>query len=1122
MLDDLACAEVGAVLLAGDAMGDATVTYPDFIAMVASTVSHRAAHRAPQPGPPRGFPVKSLKEAFSVACNDFDRFKPKSNAHRMSLRQWCRLAESADLLNRRVNVSAAAIVFARCRRGNDLGLSLEQFVHALAIIAPETGKSFETAASNVGTCPAVTGGDLLGAPTSPSSGTNINPPFKTPGKVHPPNPGLRPKTPRGNPFAAAAGKMPGTGAGTRPKTPGAHPRVATAGASAPHPGTALEAVLMHPTEELFSRFDGDGDGLLSPEEIVSVLVGGPVEDEDTAASAETSVAVELVTAFFDDVDLDRDGRVSFNEFTVFCKKAQRVIRRRGIATVSGTGKAAVPPKYAKDRELERLFAAYCYLGAARPAAGGKAMMDERRFLRLLKEAKLLGGPKMQNSNAQLCFSENRGKNERRLDFRTFLAALGSVASHMGTPYDDVAAAVKSLPAHEKPGTSRAASSEGSVPRVPSFMAPLKKDSPDKHAENVTTNSSGGKFHPVDGSFGHARESREGFAFGSPTKPTSARRATPERKDAPQRTPPSRARTNAVSPSSSVKASPAGRTAPADADGDATEDDEPRPFEANFEDNAAPFEGAFVDAPAAVVLEAETVDAPAEALAAFDRRAAEAPTGADGTLSLDGVRLALSDIAGLNGASAGAVGEALDNAFNDIDVDFTGSLRRHQLGILLRRFHADVAAAAAAGQTLVPPAPVPPMSKPQADAITGVFSSTCKPGSSAVTRDEFMELIAAAGLCGDGAGQSREMAVDVTYARCVSGKDRGEMDFRSFVTALAALAGERGATFFQVAAPVVDAAMQLQARKGKDEAAVTSPGEGGEGADKTSDEGFEANFDDAPPPPPAAAAAPGGAVAELSPDERALWNQEFSSYDEDGSGMIDIECLSFALAKLRLLEEMDVEQAAADLESKLVEVDTECVGEFTFEDFIVFANSLRALARSPGVKPSAKPVPVQREYVFNQAHPFMQFFNDVAPSGEIDGEAFSALLKEAGLVDSKTLTDTGVDVIFARAKARHPGAGRHVPYRIFLGALSLTAGHLGVGFAAVVDALLKSKPGHGPDAGARTSARGGAAEVPAVVPAIAPVGSPPPAATPTPEKKEKKPRNSRSGVMSFFIKPKTPK
>jgi hypothetical protein len=100
------------------------------------------------------------------------------------------------------------------------------------------------------------------------------------------------------------------------------------------------------------------------------------------------------------------------------------------------------------------------------------------------------------------------------------------------------------------------------------------------------------------------------------------------------------------------------------------------------------------------------------------------------------------------------------------------------------------------------------------------------------------------------------------------------DFRSFVMALAALAGERAATFFQVAAPVVDAAMQLQARTAKgdaeeeEEVAGSNPGGGGgsgggasRGAD--ADNGFEANFDDAPPAaalPPATPTAPAAATA----------------------------------------------------------------------------------------------------------------------------------------------------------------------------------------------------------------------------------------------------------------------
>jgi hypothetical protein len=66
----------------------------------------------------------------------------------------------------------------------------------------------------------------------------------------------------------------------------------------------------------------------------------------------------------------------------------------------------------------------------------------------------------------------------------------------------------------------------------------------------------------------------------------------------------------------------------------------------------------------------------------------------------------------------AVGEALENAFSDIDADFTGVVPRAALGTLLEMFGAAVGGAAAAGAVLVPPAAVPVMSQPQSEAISG--------------------------------------------------------------------------------------------------------------------------------------------------------------------------------------------------------------------------------------------------------------------------------------------------------------------------------------------------------------------------------------------------------------------
>jgi hypothetical protein len=62
--------------------------------------------------------------------------------------------------------------------------------------------------------------------------------------------------------------------------------------------------------------------------------------------------------------------------------------------IAGIKATPVPPQFLKDRAMERLFAGYCFIGAGRATARGRAMLDERRFLRLLKEAGLLGKPKV--------------------------------------------------------------------------------------------------------------------------------------------------------------------------------------------------------------------------------------------------------------------------------------------------------------------------------------------------------------------------------------------------------------------------------------------------------------------------------------------------------------------------------------------------------------------------------------------------------------------------------------------------------------------------------------------------------------------------------------------------------
>ena len=114
-----------------------------------------------------------------------------------------------------------------------------------------------------------------------------------------------------------------------------------------------------------------------------------------------------------------------------------------------------------------------------------------------------------------------------------------------------------------------------------------------------------------------------------------------------------------------------------------------------------------------------------------------------------VRLALADVAGLNGADAAAVGAAFRDVFESFAV--RAKLRREKLGEFARKFDASVEKLASAGAPLVPPVEVPPMSQPQSDAISGVFDSTVGTSAGApdfMTAAEFASLLSAAGLVDD--------------------------------------------------------------------------------------------------------------------------------------------------------------------------------------------------------------------------------------------------------------------------------------------------------------------------------------------------------------------------------------
>lgn len=683
---------------------DAPASFDDFVAAFAGAVSLRAARVASGGAralaPPGRASAKRLRDVFSSACVDFDSAKKRSNANTLALPQWRRLCLGSGFVARKFPASAADVVFAKTRRAGERELRAEDFASALACVAAETGKTFESVVDAAAKCAAggLFVGVSAGAPAARSerraaagtaasrretfqrNGVRASLDDRSFRSFRSSN--LSNKTHNPKPVVSARESFP----------------PARSFSSAAPESEALDAALSRPRAEDFDKGDVDGDGLLTPEELAGVLV--------RSCHAREADALELVRVCFGDVDLDKDGRVCFDEYRAFCKKAKRVLRRRALVA-----------------------------GAA--ASFGAAE-----------------------------------RSVRRLTFGTHSF-----------------------------GSARSASRETRTHRPASARVNRSLDALcEKNAKAA--------------------------------RPASARLSS------------------------------------------------------------RPFSGA-----ARVPVEAR----------ARQRAFAEE----DSTMDFSAADLSAADLTSLD--------LTVDEAFIADERDVT-----HDLEPVAEAFEAET--------------------------------------------------------LGDDARRA------------------------------------------------------------------------------TSSEGRRVSVDS----------------AFVDAQRLAVWRAEFNAHDARKTGRLDLELATFALARLRLLEDLDVSLAARTLETRLAETaGGEDVRDVDFEAFARFAAALEAAraTQTRTEKPIAQPVPVRKEYALDDAHPFLALFRETFADarGEMDGDAFARVLRAARLTDDARLTATGVDVVFARARARHNKEGdrtaRRVPYRIFLGALSLAAGHLGLDFetaaarvAAGAEAVSKYRAG----------------------------------------------------------------
>ncbi|KAK9820579.1 hypothetical protein WJX72_011882 [[Myrmecia] bisecta] len=255
--------------------------------------------------------------------------------------------------------------------------------------------------------------------------------------------------------------------------------------------------------EIFRRYDRNNDGRIDMKEMVQAMRELGVLD-----GFKPKQAGRVLQAEFKQADLDKDGLITFQEFTSYFKKLALFQQQEARAGRLAAGRLKeVPSGWEQNSTLKKCFRNFCQFGKSHAIgvggtqqALGVLRMNNWQYAHLCKDAGLVEPEgNLSATTIDVIFANCKPTGERHLAYRSWLDSLAMLAEEAGLTFETVAGKLGARPGMlsvPAPATAAAADDEPFKLPKPKVSSPSKValawKKPKKRSAAAKRKAGGGK------------------------------------------------------------------------------------------------------------------------------------------------------------------------------------------------------------------------------------------------------------------------------------------------------------------------------------------------------------------------------------------------------------------------------------------------------------------------------------------------------------------------------------------------------------------------------------------------------------------------------------------------------